>query len=192
MKNNLAGFYAVGTVDQSRYETQLIKYAEEIKSKFPKNKSVQSFVSKMIALKVVSVGQQAPLFELPTPDNKMVKLSDFKGKYVLVDFWASWCAPCRDENPNLVKQFNKFKNKGFTVLGVSLDKNKAAWEKAIADDNLTWTHVSELKEWDGKVSKSYRVEGIPASFILDPQGKIIAKNLRGAELEEFLNKTLNN
>jgi peroxiredoxin len=191
-KDNLAGFYAVGTVDQSRYEIQLIKYAEEIKAKFPKNKAVQAFADRMLALKVVSVGQPAPLFELPTPDNKMVKLTDFKGKYVLVDFWASWCAPCREENPNLVKQYNTFKNKGFTVLGVSLDKSKAAWEKAIADDNLSWTHVSELKEWDGKVSMSYRVEGIPASFILDPQGKIIAKNLRGAELEAFLSKTLNN
>ena len=191
-KDNLAGFYAVGTVDQSRYETQLIKYAEEIKNKFPKNKAVQSFADRMLALKVVSIGQPAPLFELPTPDNKIIKLTDFKGKYVLVDFWASWCAPCRDENPNLVKQYNTFKNKGFTVLGVSLDKSKTAWEKAIADDNLAWTQVSELKEWDGKVAMSYRVEAIPASFILDPQGKIIAKNLRGAELEAFLNKTLNN
>ena len=191
-KDNLAGFYAVGTLEQNTYEAQLIKYAEDIKSKFPGNKAVQSFADRMLSLKIVSVGQQAPLFELPTPDNNIIKLADFKGKYVLLDFWASWCAPCREENPNIVKQFNTFKNKGFTVLGVSLDKNKKAWEKAIADDNLTWSHVSELKEWDGKVSLAYRVESIPSSFILDPQGKIIAKNLNGIELEKFLHKILSN
>ncbi|HXI00803.1 MAG TPA: TlpA disulfide reductase family protein [Sphingobacteriaceae bacterium] len=185
-KDNLAGFYAAGTLDPMRYEAALIKYAEDVKDKFPKNKSVQSFVSRMLELKPVSVGQKAPEFSLPTPEGKMVKLSDLRGKYVLLDFWASWCAPCREENPNLVKQFNAFKNKGFTVLGVSLDDEKSAWQKAIKDDNLTWTHVSELKRWDGKVSMQYKVEGIPASFIIDPAGKIVAKNLRSTELEAFL------
>lgn len=109
-----------------------------------------------------------------------------RGKYVLLDFWASWCAPCREENPNIVKQFNAFKDKGFTVLSVSLDDNKSDWLKAIKDDNLNWTHVSELKRWDGKVAMQYKIEGIPASFMLDPAGKIIAKNLRGDELSTFL------
>lgn len=189
-KDNLAGFYVAGTIDQNKYENQLIEYAEEIKSKFPKNNAVQSFVTKMAGLKPVSIGQIAPDFQLPDPSGKQFKLSDFRGKYVLLDFWASWCAPCREENPNIVKQFERFKSKNFTVVGVSLDDDRAAWLKAIKDDRLNWPHLSELKKWDGKVSLLYKVEGIPASFLLDPQGKIVAKNLRGADLEQFLVKTL--
>lgn len=190
-KDNLAGFFAAGNIDQSTYEQELIAYAEEVKSKFPKNGAVQSFADKMISLKPVSVGQIAPDFELPDAQGVNHKLSDFKGKYVLLDFWASWCAPCREENPNIVKQYQAFKSKNFTVLGVSLDEDKSDWLKAIKDDNLSWTHLSELKRWDGKVTLMYKVEGIPASFLLDPQGKIVAKNLRGADLQQFLEKALN-
>ncbi len=190
-KDNLAGFFAAGNIDQTQYEKELIAYAEDIKTKFPDNRAVQSFVERMISIKPVSVGQLAPDFELPDAEGKNHKLSDFRGKYVLLDFWASWCAPCREENPNIVKQFETFKNKGFTVLGVSLDENKADWLKAIKDDKLNWPHLSELKRWDGKVTLLYKVEGIPASFLLDPQGKIVAKNLRGADLQQFLEKNLN-
>lgn len=189
-KDNLAGFFAAGSLDPVKYETELISYSEEIKTKFPNNRSVQSFVERFAAIKPVSVGQTAPEFELNNPDGKLIRLSDFKGKYVLVDFWASWCAPCREENPNIVKQYNRFKDKGFTVLGVSLDDNQTAWTQAIRVDGLTWPHVSELKRWDSVVASQYKVEGIPASFLLDPAGKIIAKNLRGADLEAFLANTL--
>ena len=189
-KDNLAGFYAVATVDPIEYEQELIKYSEYIKPKYPNHKVVKEFVARMMGVKPVSVGQPAPQFELPSIDGKMIKLSDFKGKYVLLDFWASWCAPCREENPNVVKVFNTYKNKGFAVLGVSLDDNKNAWLKAVKDDNLTWTQVSELKRWEGKVATQYRVEGIPASFILDPSGKIVAKNLKGAKLEKFISENV--
>lgn len=189
-KDNLAGFYAIGTLDPAQHEQELISYAEDIKSTFKNNKPVQDFVARMMEIKTVSVGQPAPAFELPTPEGKMVKLADYKGKYLLLDFWASWCGPCREENPNIVNQYASFKNKGFDILGISLDDNKKDWIKAIQDDKLTWTHVSELKRWDAAVASQYKVEGIPASFILDPAGKIIAKNLRGPELKDFLNKTL--
>ncbi len=189
-KDNLAGFYAAGTIDQIKYEIELIKYAEEIKSKFPNNKAVQAFVIKMEGLKVVSVGQPAPDFVLNNPDGVPIKLSEYKGKYVLLDFWASWCAPCREENPNIVKTHKEYAAKGFDVLGVSLDDNKEDWVRAIRSDNLNWKHVSDLKRWDSEIAALYKVDGIPASFIIDPQGKIVAKNLRGDALGKFLAETL--
>ena len=136
-------------------------------------------------LKLVAVGAMAPDFTQMTPDNRPVKLSDFKGKYVLIDFWASWCGPCRAENPNVVKVYNQYKDRGFTILGISLDNEKAreAWLKAITKDQLTWTQVSDLKGWYNEVAALYSVKAIPQNFLIDPSGKIIAKNLRGGELE---------
>ena len=144
------------------------------------------------ALKLTSIGAVAPDFSQNDVNGKPVQLSSFKGKYVLVDFWASWCGPCRQENPNVVKLFNKYKGKGFTVLGVSLDKpdGKAAWLAAIKSDGLTWTQVSDLKGWSNLAAGLYGVRSIPQNFLIDPQGKIVAKDLRGDDLDIALEKLL--
>lgn len=143
------------------------------------------------AKETVAEGKSAPDFTLSTPDGKEVSLSDFRGKYVLLDFWASWCGPCRQENPNVKKAYEAYKDKNFDILAVSLDKSKDKWVEAIEKDGLTWTHVSDLKFWDSAAAKLYNVKSIPASFLIDPEGKIIAHNLRGSELHTKLSSLLN-
>ena len=139
-----------------------------------------------------AIGAMAPDFVENDADDHPVKLSDFKGKYVLLDFWASWCGPCRAENPNVVKAFYKYKDKGFTVLGVSLDQpgKKDAWLAAIKKDGLSWTQVSDLKFWNNAVAKLYGIMAIPQNFLIDPRGRIVGKNLRGEALEKKLEEVL--
>ncbi|MBK0381269.1 TlpA disulfide reductase family protein [Mucilaginibacter segetis] len=144
------------------------------------------------ALKVTAIGAMAPDFTQNDANGVPVRLSSFRGKYVLIDFWASWCGPCRQENPNVVRTYNKYKSKNFTVLGVSLDKadGKNAWLAAIKNDGLTWTQVSDLNYWNNMVAKLYGVQSIPQNFLIDPQGKIVAKGLRGDDLDNKLEELL--
>ena len=149
-------------------------------------------MSRLEILKNVAGGKKFADFEMADPKGEVHKLSEFvgNGKVVLIDFWASWCPPCRRENPNVVKAFQDYKDKNFTILGISLDNNKDKWLKAIADDQLTWTHVSDLKYWDSEIPALYGVRGIPANVLLDPNGVIIAKNITGEELHDTLKEVI--
>ena len=141
---------------------------------------------KLAARESVRVGKMAPLFDAVDVNGNKVSLASLKGKYVLLDFWASWCGPCRMENPNVVAAYHQYKDKNFTILGVSLDKSRSDWLEAIEQDGLVWTQVSDLKGWGNEAARLYGVRGIPQNFLIDPQGRIIASNLRGKALEQKL------
>lgn len=172
---------------------EVSKIVNEISAKFPGHSGVlmvkNSLDTEMKNARGL-VGQQAPDFTLPDVNGTEVKLSSFRGKYLLVDFWASWCVPCRQENPNVVKAYNKYKDKNFTILGVSLDEKKDKWINAIEKDGLNWTQVSDLKQWNSIVVPLYRIEGIPHNVLIDPNGIVIAEGLRGLVLDMKLEQLL--
>ena len=180
-----------GTLDKDKYFAVYISAAEKFKKEWPGNYYAKEFVSFVEGLKRTAIGQPAPEISMPDPDGKVFSLSSMKGKYILVDFWAKWCGPCRQENPSVVRAYNEFKGKGFDILGVSLDRSKGEWLQAIAEDGLVWHHVSDLQYFNSKAAKDYNITGIPFSILVDPNGIIIAKNLRGPDLQKKLAEVLN-
>ncbi len=187
---SLVSLSATRYLDQQK-DIQLYDHLlASLSKEYPTNKYVNDFESIVGNLKKLPVGSIAPEIKLNTPDGKQVSLSSLKGKIVLIDFWASWCGPCRKENPHVVEMYRKFRNKNFEILGVSLDDKPDAWKEAIKKDGLTWQQVSELKKWDSEVVKLYQVDAIPYTVLVDKEGKIIAKGLSGNELEQKLLEVL--
>jgi peroxiredoxin len=162
---------------------------EEIKSYFEgldkdvkETKSGKKIKTALDSMSAIVIGKPAPNFSAPSPEGKTISLKESLGKVTIIDFWASWCGPCRAENPNVVALYNEFHPQGLNIIGVSLDKDAAKWKEAIAKDGLIWSHVSNLKFWEDPIAKQYNVQSIPATFILDEKGNIVAKDLRGEEL----------
>jgi len=180
-----------GVVNQDKHFDVYVSAAEKFRTGWPDSYHAKQFVQYVDRIRKTAIGQPAPEISLPDPNGKLMTLSSFKGKFVLVDFWAKWCGPCRRENPNVVKAYQKFKSKKFDILGVSLDRSKEDWLLAIKEDGLVWNHVSDLKYFESKAALDYNINGIPFSILVDPDGIIIAKNLRGNELHRKLGEVLN-
>ncbi len=202
----MPSFAVYGMVNYLRIEKEfdyMYALADRIKKEMPDTKYSRLFVGEISRMKAykdeqtakdakgkAAIGKTAPNFTLHNRSGKEVSLSSLRGKFVLIDFWASWCGPCRAESPNMVKLYNKFKDKNFEILGVSLDGSEDAWNGAIEKDGLTWVHVSDLMQWNSPVVALYGIDGIPATVIVDPAGVIVAKNLRGEELMNKLDELL--
>ncbi len=188
--NMYSSVMAIQSLNPDKYFDLFVELDKNLIKKYPNNQNILMFhdvVTKSLAL---APGQEAPEINLPDVDGKDLSLKSFRGKVVLIDFWASWCKPCRAEMPNVKKAYAKYKDKGFEIYGVSLDQSKDKWVEAIKVDGITWPQVSDLKYWECAAAKLYNVQGIPFAVLLDKEGKIVAKNLRGSDLEKAIESTL--
>jgi peroxiredoxin len=186
MGDSFATLAAVGLLNPKNDFPFIDALITKLNEDYPGNSAIMQMKQQLDELRALSIGQVAPDIQLPDPNGTVTKLSDLRGKYVLIDFWAAWCKPCRQENPNVVRLYSQYKSKGFEVFGVSLDRTREDWVKAIADDKLTWTHVSDLMYFNSAAAELYQIQAIPATYLIDPDGKIIGKDLRGPSLEAKL------
>jgi thiol-disulfide isomerase/thioredoxin len=200
IKENTGSFASIMAIQQLKPEVYMDAYTaldKGLQQKYPNNTDVKSFhgmvqqAQMMVArTEATKIGNEAPELILPMPNDKELALSSLRGKVVLIDFWASWCGPCRKEMPNVKRVYEKYKNKGFEIYGVSLDKDRAAWLEAISKDGLTWPQVSDLKFWQSEAVQIYAIQSIPHTVLISKEGKILASGLRGAELEKKLAEVL--
>ncbi len=194
IKSNTASYFSPFLLQSLSYEMDAVEiesYITEMDTSMLRLPVIKDLTNRITVMKAVSVGKKAPDFTMNDVEGNPVTLSSKIGpKFLLIDFWAAWCSPCRQENPNVVKIYKEFNKKGFDVLGVSLDRTREEWVKAIADDKLTWTHVSDLQYWNNAAAKVYAVNAIPANFVLDENGIIIARNLRGEDLYNKVKEVL--
>jgi len=184
--SSLACLYYLDVIDNDKYYDVVSKVDSSLFANYPKNFYVKNYHTKITKSSALKIGFEAPEIDLPSPEGKNIKLSSLRGKYVLIDFWASWCGPCRKENPNVVELYKKYHDKGFEIYGVSLDKTREAWINAIKSDNITWIQVSDLKFWNSEAARLYNVNSIPFTILIDKSGKIIAKGLKGDQLDNKL------
>lgn len=191
--NSLSSLFFIENLSMKKHSDVYQKLDESLMKLYPDNYMVQNLHSKISKPEAITEGSMAPEIDLPSPNGKNIKLSSLKGKYVLIDFWAAWCGPCRRESPHMVEIYKKYSPKGFEIYGVSLDRSRDAWVAAISQDKLgAWVHVSDLKFWQSVAAKTYGVESIPFTVLLDKEGKIIAKGLRGEALKEKLAEIFGN
>ncbi len=187
--------FAANIINPKMEGPYVISFYQNIVKRFPSSNIAKQFAERALSKTPTaapnnSTKKIAPDFTATTPDGQSIALSNYKGKYILLDFWASWCGPCRKENPNVVAAYNQFKDKNFMIIGMSLDEEKENWQKAIQKDGLVWMQVSELKGWSSVAARNYGVESIPTNFLIDPQGNIVASNLRGEQLMNTLGELL--